>query len=119
MFAYFYDWLQNITFYLVLVTIVIQIIPDNSYQKYIRFFTGMILIVMLAGPLIRAVGMGNRFSELYQSAEYRQKRKEIEDTTKYLEGVSLEDVTEKNQADDTEKVQIEEIQIENEDRLEK
>ena len=45
MIAFFYQWLQNIAFYLILITAIIQIIPNHSYKKYIRFFTGLILIV--------------------------------------------------------------------------
>lgn len=41
MIAFFYQWLQNIAFYLILITAIIQIIPNHSYKKYIRFFTGI------------------------------------------------------------------------------
>ena len=33
-----YQWLQNIAFYLILITAIIQIIPNHSYKKYISFF---------------------------------------------------------------------------------
>lgn len=89
---FFYEWIQNIAFFLVVVNVVIQMIPDNSYRKYIRFFMGLLLIVMLSGPIIKAFGMQQKFSEIYTSAEYKQKIKEIEETTKYLENISLEDV---------------------------
>lgn len=89
---YFCEWIQNIAFFLVLVTVVIQIIPDNSYRKYIRFFMGLVLIVMLAGPILKVFGMQQEFWEIYNGAEYKQKVKEIEETTKYLENISLEDV---------------------------
>lgn len=89
---FFYEWIQNIAFFLVLVTAVIQIIPDNSYRKYIRFFMGLVLIVMLAEPVLHAFGMQQKFSKIYDSAEYQKKRREIEETTKYLENISLEDL---------------------------
>ena len=57
MIAFFYQWLQNIAFYLILITAIIQIIPNHSYKKYIRFFTGLILIVMLSEPIMKAIGM--------------------------------------------------------------
>lgn len=93
---YFYEWIQNIAFFLVLVTAVIQIIPDNSYRKYIRFFMGLLLILMLSGPILKAFGMQQKFSEIYNSAGYKQRVKEMEETTKYLENISLEDVMDGN-----------------------
>lgn len=114
MFAYFYQWLQNIAFYLIVITAVIHMIPNHNYKKYIRFFTGLILIVMLSEPLVKAVGMQVTFSELYDSAVYQQKIKEIEESTKYLEEISLENLEKK----ETGTIEVEEIQIENEMEME-
>lgn len=90
MLEYFYQWLQNIAFYLVIITAVIQMVPNNSYKKYIRFFTGLILIVMMTEPFVKIAGMGKTFSKLYDNAEYKQKIREIEETTKYLEEIQIE-----------------------------
>lgn len=109
MIAFFYQWLQNIAFYLILITAIIQIIPNHSYKKYIRFFTGLILIVMLSEPIMKAIGMQTTFSELHHNASYQQKIREIEEATKYLEGMSLEDVGK----EETDEIEVEEIQIEN------
>lgn len=91
MFEYLYEWLQNIAFYLVLITAVMHIIPNNTYTKYIRFFTGLVLVVMLTGSILKVFGMEQKFTEIYVSEEYKQKRREIEEATKYLENVSLEE----------------------------
>ena len=99
MIAFFYQWLQNIAFYLILITAIIQIIPNHSYKKYIRFFTGLILIVMLSEPIMKAIGMQTTFSELYHNASYQQKIREM----------SLEDVGK----EETDEIEVEEIQIEN------
>lgn len=40
MFDYIYEWIQNIAFYLVLVTAVLHAVPNKDYKKYIRFFYG-------------------------------------------------------------------------------
>ena len=50
MFTYIYDWIKNLVFYLILMTMLMQIIPDSDYKKYIRFFTGLVLILVLARP---------------------------------------------------------------------
>jgi stage III sporulation protein AF len=80
MLNYIYDWIENIAFYLVVLVAVMQMIPQNSYQKYIRFFAGMILILMLAGPIIKMFGMTD-----FQSIEYQSTLQEIEDATGYME----------------------------------
>lgn len=73
MLEYIYNWIENITFYLVILVAVMQMIPQNSYQKYIRFFAGMILILMLVSPMLKLFGM-----EKFHSTEYQNAIKEIE-----------------------------------------
>ena len=86
MIAFIYEWMENIAFYLVILVAVMQMIPQNSYQKYIRFFAGMILILMLAGPILRIFGMTE-----FQSTEYQNAMREIEDATGYMERVIREE----------------------------
>lgn len=82
---------------------------ESQLQKVYSFFTGLILIVMLSEPIMKAIGMQTTFSELYHNASYQQKIREIEEATKYLEGMSLEDVGK----EETDEIEVEEIQIEN------
>lgn len=87
MFEYIYQWLQNLAFYMILVTAVIHVLPENSYQKYIRFFCGLILVVLLASPVIKLFGVKERFAELYQTSEYEQTQKEIKEAAEYFSGL--------------------------------
>lgn len=86
MLAFIYDWMENIAFYLVILVAVMQMIPQSSYQKYIRFFAGMILILMLAGPILKLFGMTE-----YQSSEYQNAVREIEEAATYMEEIMGEE----------------------------
>ncbi|OUQ46577.1 stage III sporulation protein AF [Ruminococcus sp. OM05-10BH] len=78
MFTYIYDWIKNLVFYLILMTMLMQIIPDSDYKKYIRFFTGLVLILLLARPVLGVFQLEGEFENLYHSMEYRQNVKEME-----------------------------------------
>ena len=82
MVAFIYEWIENIAFYLVILVAVMQMIPQNSYQKYIRFFAGMILILMLAGPILRIFDMTE-----FQSTEYQNAMREIKEASGYMERI--------------------------------
>ena len=86
MIAFIYEWMENIAFYLVILVAIMQMIPQSSYQKYIRFFAGMILILMLAGPILHIFGMTELQSTAYQNALH-----EIEDATGYMERIIREE----------------------------
>ncbi len=85
---YFYEWMQNLAVYMILVTIVIQMLPNNSYKKYVRFFTGLILIILLSGPILKILGIEQEFQTFYEQADYEQRVREIERATEFLEGFS-------------------------------
>ena len=40
-----YQWLQDLAVYLILVSAILQALPQESYQKYIRFFSGLIRVM--------------------------------------------------------------------------
>lgn len=84
MFDYIYDWLWNFVCYIVLMTALIQILPENSYQKYVKFFFGLILVLLLATPVFRLLGMEQGFQDRYQDAEYRRIVREMEQASEYM-----------------------------------
>lgn len=105
MFAFLYEWIRNVAFYIVIITAVIQILPNNTYKKYIHFFTELVLILLLMTPVLKILGMDNLSNPLQQGKEFEQKMKEIEKETEYLNEVRLEDYLEE------ENIEVEEIQI--------
>ena len=78
MFTYIYDWIKNLVFYLILMTMLMQIIPDSDYKKYIRFFTGLVLILLLARPVFGIFHLEEEFDRIYHSIEYHQNVREME-----------------------------------------
>ena len=41
-----YEWIRNITYYLIFMTVVTNLLPDKKYEKYFRLFAGMVLILL-------------------------------------------------------------------------
>lgn len=105
MFIFLYEWIRNVAFYIVIITAIIQILPNDTYKKYVHFFTGLVLILLLMTPVLKIMGMNNLTSPLGQGREFEQKMKEIEKETEYLREVQLEDyLQEKN-------IEVEDIKI--------
>lgn len=78
MFEQIYGWIQNITVYLIVTAAILHAVPGKDYGKYIRFFSGLILILLLATPVLSLTDMRGRFEELYRSSEYELEKQEIE-----------------------------------------
>ncbi|MCD8149759.1 MAG: stage III sporulation protein AF [Clostridiales bacterium] len=56
MFAELMSWVKQMVCLVIFLTMALQILPDQRYVKYIRFFAGLILIAALMKPLISLLG---------------------------------------------------------------
>ena len=45
------DWARNILFFMVFLSVISHLLADRSYEKYIRFCAGMVLILITISPL--------------------------------------------------------------------
>ena len=86
-----YTWMKNIVFFLVIITAVLEVLPGTAYQKYIRFFTVLVLMMLLLTPVLSLSGAGEVFTELYHGYEYEQYRRELEEQEEYFQDLDLLD----------------------------
>lgn len=48
-----YGWVKNIVIFLVLTTIVTNLLGKSSYKKYVNLITGIILVILVISPLLK------------------------------------------------------------------
>lgn len=77
MFAYLYEWIRNVAFYLVLVTALLHVLPRSGYQKYIRFFTGLVLILLVLAPVLKLFQMEEELRDVYRDDSWLEQLEEI------------------------------------------
>lgn len=114
-----YEWLQNMVFFLLISGAVLDALPGNNYRKYIRFFAGMITLLLLVSPLLKLGGLEDSFYSIYHSREYEQTIREAEQMEQYFEQADMfDDITEQYKAgtetansEKEEKIEVEEIRI--------
>lgn len=46
------SWIKQIIYLLIFLTLLLQILPDGNYRKYVKFFAGLIFVVTLMGPVV-------------------------------------------------------------------
>lgn len=80
-----YEWIRNLTYYMLLVQMVLHMLPNGAYQKYVRFFAGLLLVLLISEPIFSLLRIKDTFDTFYYEQELEQHRKEIEDAARYLE----------------------------------
>lgn len=64
-------WVRNLTGYILFMAVLDQIMPGKEKGKYIRLFSGMVLLILLIQPFAGPAGILNRAAHLYQELELR------------------------------------------------
>lgn len=110
-----YEWIKNLAFYLVIMTAALEVLPGTAYKKYIQFFTGLVLILLVMTPVLKLTGAFGEFQARYRSQEM-QIQEEIERQREVLESADVFDFlpeeyegTEEKQ--DKTDIKVEEIKI--------
>lgn len=68
---YIYEWVQNVAVYLILMTVIIQAVPNEEYQKYVKFYMGLVIVLMLCTPIIKLLSLEESVNVAYSMKKYR------------------------------------------------
>lgn len=84
-----YEWVRNIVIYLILNTIIMNLLGNSSYKKYVSIVSGMILLLIVVSPLLKLLNMDEILdyylnSNIYQTdvSEFQNELKVMEDKQK-------------------------------------
>lgn len=62
------NWLSSIVIYFLLITIVMQILPEDSYRKYVKILIGMIFMILLLKPVTSLFGISDALNASFRKA---------------------------------------------------
>lgn len=95
-----YSWIKCLAIFYILLTMLIHLVPTGKYQRYVRFFMGLLLMVMLITPMLsileKAKTLPESFSSLYQQEEKKRLTLDLENLQKSLLEKGVEEQLEKN-----------------------
>ena len=66
-----YGWMENLAVFYILLTCVLHLVPQEKYQRYVRFFMGLVLTVMLCSPVFSIFGESRNLLEEFE-IQYEQ-----------------------------------------------
>ena len=66
-----YGWVRNITCYLIFMTVITNILPNKKYEKYVRLFAGMVLILIVLKPLTSGLRLDDQIAYFFESITFQ------------------------------------------------
>ena len=80
-----YSWIKCLAIFYILLTMLIHLVPTGKYQRYVRFFMGLLLILVLIKPLLTVGNLDQILSWETLSEGIRQEYEDFSMEKKYLE----------------------------------
>lgn len=84
-------YVKEILVFLILTVIINNTLPDNNYKKYIRLFTGLILIIIMISPILPYLKMDS--SAIGNYSLNIERNSEIESIERKIEEIGREEET--------------------------
>ena len=66
-----YGWVKNIIYYMIFLSVVNNLLADSKYGKYIRFFSGMVLILLVVSPFTGGLHLDEQISSMFKSISFQ------------------------------------------------
>lgn len=89
-----YEWIRSIVCYLILMTMILNLLPDKKYEKYLRLFTGVVFLLLVFGPFADLTGLEEKIAGTFERLTFQNDaallKREIEDA----DGKRMERLTE-------------------------
>ncbi|MDD3253114.1 MAG: stage III sporulation protein AF [Lachnospiraceae bacterium] len=88
----FYGWIRNLTGYFLFLSILGNLLPGKKYAKYIRLFSGMILILLVLQPLVGGLKLEDTIARYYKSFVFQDQAADLKQDILGIEAQRLEQV---------------------------
>lgn len=72
-----YSWVGNILFFLILMSLVEVLLPSKKYGTYIRFFAGMVLILLVLQPFLGVTGLDDRIAGYFETIRFQAETRDL------------------------------------------
>ena len=69
---FLYDWVKNLAIFMILISLIRNLLPKSNYEKYVRLFTGMLTVLLILQPFIKILGMQDSVDDLFSLDIYSQ-----------------------------------------------
>lgn len=80
-----YVWVKNIVCFYIFMAIITHLLPRESYRKYVRFFSGMLLTILVVTPVLSVFGKEDVLMKKINQAGFLQELDNLKLDTRHLE----------------------------------
>lgn len=80
-----YAWVKNVVCFYIFLTVILHLLPRDNYRKYVRFFSGMLLMILVFSPVLSLLGKEDTLLQRISQAEFFQDMDSLKLDTAHLQ----------------------------------
>ena len=86
------SWVKQIVIFYIFANFIIHVLPNGNYEKYIKFFIGLILIAVVISPITGFFKLDTLFEDIYNSAISSDSISEMQADLQYAEKSNYDNI---------------------------
>lgn len=87
-----YEWVRNITYFLIFMTVITNLLPNKKYEKYIKLFSGMVLVLLVIKPLTGGLKLDQKIAYYFESFSFQKEVDELGTQLLGMEGKRIDNM---------------------------
>lgn len=80
-----YNWIRNVVIYMILNAIIMNLLGDKSYKKYVSIVSGMILVLIIVSPLMSYLDLEDTLDYYLQANDFAVETSEFRNDLNRME----------------------------------
>lgn len=89
---YILEFARNIIYYMMLVTVIMQLLPESTNKKYVKLYSGLVFILVFFTPLMDLTGKAQEIDVKSMFASYEQEVQDMLDSAELYQEAQKEQV---------------------------
>lgn len=73
-----YGWIRNLTGFFLFMSVIENLLPNKKYGRYVRLFSGMILILLVLQPLTGSLRLEDKIAHYYESFVFQYQADDLQ-----------------------------------------
>ena len=61
-----YKWIRSLVSFTLLITMILNLLPDKKYEKYLHLFTGSVFLLLFFAPLTDLSGLETKMAKAFE-----------------------------------------------------
>lgn len=89
-----YRWVRSLVCYMCFFQVILHVIPGQKFQKYVKFFGNLILVLLVVSPFADVGNVTDRFEDAWRLESRKEELFDIRIAQREMEEVRMEKLDE-------------------------